>query len=114
MFDVHAFSNDLRAKLQAAGFTENEVTHGAMMAEMQAAMKMIQHPIVAHVVSVSFSRAMTLLSERDNVEPQRICAASDLIFEAAMNAAKGEVERIKAARPGPGAMDASPARRRAK
>jgi hypothetical protein len=84
-----SFNESLQAALVAAGFTEKEIEHGALMAEMHAAIKLVGNPLAAMAIGHTFSKALAVLSVASDVKPERICAASDMIFDAATTAAKG-------------------------
>lgn len=94
MFNVQGFSENLKAKLVAAGFNEQEMKLGALFAEMEAAMKLISNPIVAMAISDTFAKVMALLSE-GKAEPERITSAADIIFNAATSAAEEHLATMK-------------------
>jgi hypothetical protein len=78
-----SFNESLQAALVAAGFTEKEIEHGALMAEMHAAIKLVGNPLAAMAIGHTFSKALAILSVVSDTKPERICAASDMIFDAA-------------------------------
>jgi hypothetical protein len=95
MLEVKGFSAGLKAKLDAAGFTKKEIELGAIMAEMQAAMKLIDSPLAAMAVSNTFAKALALLSQDSDTAPPRIVAACDVIFDSAMAFAADKIAALK-------------------
>ena len=98
------FNAELKAKLDAAGFTALEQQHGALMAEMRAAANLCSPPLAAFTCTNVFAKTMATLSERDNVSPERTCDASNLIYDTVMaharevvGAARGNREPIAGA-----------------
>lgn len=103
------FNESVKARLVAGGFTPIEIEHGALMAEMYAATKLVGNPIAAMAVSSTFAKALAMLSENEKTEPQRICEVSDIIYDSAMHAAKGIVADAAQQSAVAAALDDSPA-----
>lgn len=87
------FNEELRAKLIAAGYSEAEMQIGALTAEFQAVLKLVKAPFLVTALSNTFSKALAYLSEARNADAERICKASDIIFDAALDKAKEKLSQ---------------------
>lgn len=93
--NVQGFNEALKAKLVAAGYTVKEMELGAIVAQMQGALKLVGHPLAVLAISQVFSKALAVLTTDANVTPERVCAAGDIIFDAAMGKAKEQLAELR-------------------
>jgi hypothetical protein len=88
------FNEELKAKLDAAGYTENEQILGTMTAEVKAAIDLTRamgrSPLMAlpiMALSSTVVRVLAFTSGKLDADPRRIVAVSDIVGEACFNKA---------------------------
>lgn len=87
--DKEKFNADLKAKLVAAGFTEQEQLAGMVTAEFKAALMLLKTlgpsgALPFFALSTAFSKAMAHWTDAVNLESARVVSVSEIVGEACM------------------------------
>lgn len=116
METMKQFNIDLKQRLLAAGFTQQEMEVGALTAQVKTALELLGKHVSGNptmilpmmMLTASVARILAALTDATNIAAERATAASDIIGSAAIDRARAMVGEQPRGEQSGGPLDSAP------